>query len=772
MIPISVCIIGKNEEKNIDKCLAPLTSYDFEIIYVDTGSTDRSKELAAKYTDNIYDFTWIDDFSAARNFSLEKASRDYVLVLDCDEYLTDLDLNALCTAIEAHPEGVGQIIRNSYTGNKIGENASIERIDRLFDRRRYHYIYTIHEQVADIRTDATDYERFPVPVTVDHMGYVGTADEKRKKAERNNLLLFQEIERNPTEPYFYFQAAQSYNLIDDYENAYHYYKKAFALPLNPDNLWVHVMADNFIKACIQTNREKEALALYTPVYDDYAQDAAFLCSMASLYLNLSPPQPMKAMMEFVKVLQAPASLTEEDLSGAALYGMGYSNELLGNLPAANSFYEKAAAKNYPAVSQNQVSDSDATLNSRSEADSDTTTDSLSEAGSDATTDSRSEVDSDVTTDSLSEADSDTIADSRSEIAVPLISVCIIGKNEEKNIERCLAPLAKRGFEIIYVDTGSTDRTKELAAKYTDNLYDFEWIGDFSAARNFSISKASHNYVLIIDCDEFLTQIDLKALEAAIDEHPRNVGTIQLDNYCESGGGQICIPNRLERLFHKRYYHYENPIHEQICDIKTGSTYYERYDAPIVADHVGYAGTAEERRRKTERNNELLFQEIAKHPDDPYHYFQAAQSFNLIDDYENAYVYYKKAYELGLDTANPWVYVMASNFINVCVQLGRGDEALALYLPVYNDYASSPAFLSSMGSLYLDLEPPQPLKAVMEFVKVLQAPISPDGIDYSPVALYGMGYSNELMGNSPAALDFYRKSAEKNYPLAQQKLSES
>lgn len=103
MIPISVCIIGKNEEKNIEKCLEPLTHYPFEIIYVDTGSTDRTKELAAKYTDNIYDFEWIGDFSAARNFSLKKASHNYVLVIDCDEYLTDLDLDGLCEAIETHP---------------------------------------------------------------------------------------------------------------------------------------------------------------------------------------------------------------------------------------------------------------------------------------------------------------------------------------------------------------------------------------------------------------------------------------------------------------------------------------------------------------------------------------------------------------------------------------------------------------------------------------------------------------------------------------------
>ena len=71
MIPISVCVIAKNEEKNIEKCLAPLVPYNFEIILVDTGSTDRTKEIARKYTDQIYDFEWVNDFSAARNFSLK-----------------------------------------------------------------------------------------------------------------------------------------------------------------------------------------------------------------------------------------------------------------------------------------------------------------------------------------------------------------------------------------------------------------------------------------------------------------------------------------------------------------------------------------------------------------------------------------------------------------------------------------------------------------------------------------------------------------------------
>lgn len=348
MIPISVCIIGKNEEKNIEKCLAPLMPYDFEIIYVDTGSTDRTKELAAKYTDKIYDFEWIGDFSAARNFSLTKASHNYVLILDCDEYLTALDLDGLYEAIETHPRGsVGMILRKNFSDREYSKNYTDERVERLFHKRYFHYTHLIHEQVADIRTDSTIYERYDVPVVVDHVGYIGTLEEKRRKADRNNALLFKEIEQNPTEPYFYFQVAQSYNLIDDYENAYIYYRKAFDLPLNLENLWVHEMANNFINVMVQTGRAAEALALYTPVYEDYAHSQRFLCGFGALYMNQEPPQYLKAMGEFVKALQYTPESESEDFSGMAFYCIGYVNELLGNLPAAASFLEKAAAKGYP-----------------------------------------------------------------------------------------------------------------------------------------------------------------------------------------------------------------------------------------------------------------------------------------------------------------------------------------------------------------------------------------------------------------------------------------
>ena len=86
-----------------------------------------------------------------------------------------------------------------------------------------------------------------------------------------------------------------------------------------------------------------------------------------------------------------------------------------------------------------------------------------------------------------------------------ISLCMIVKNEERILARCLDSVAELMDEIVIVDTGSTDRTKEIAARYTDKIYDFQWIHDFSAARNFAFSKASMEYIYSADADEVLSE---------------------------------------------------------------------------------------------------------------------------------------------------------------------------------------------------------------------------------------------------------------------------
>lgn len=95
MISISLCMIVKNEEAVIGRCLDSVQKIADEINIVDTGSVDKTKDIAARYTDRIFDFKWIDDFAAARNFSFQQATSDYILWLDADDVFTKKDQELL-----------------------------------------------------------------------------------------------------------------------------------------------------------------------------------------------------------------------------------------------------------------------------------------------------------------------------------------------------------------------------------------------------------------------------------------------------------------------------------------------------------------------------------------------------------------------------------------------------------------------------------------------------------------------------------------------------
>jgi glycosyltransferase involved in cell wall biosynthesis len=92
---ISICIIVKDEKETLARCLACAKKIADEIIVADTGSTDGSKEIAKSFTDKVYDFVWIDDFSAARNFAFSKASKDFLMWLDADDVLPEKSIEHL-----------------------------------------------------------------------------------------------------------------------------------------------------------------------------------------------------------------------------------------------------------------------------------------------------------------------------------------------------------------------------------------------------------------------------------------------------------------------------------------------------------------------------------------------------------------------------------------------------------------------------------------------------------------------------------------------------
>ncbi len=116
MITISLCMIVKNEEDTMEKCLSSAESIADEIVITDTGSSDRTKEIAARFTDKIYDFKWIDDFSAARNFSFSKATMDYILWLDADDIILPEDAVKFRLLKETLDPGVDAVMMRYNTG--------------------------------------------------------------------------------------------------------------------------------------------------------------------------------------------------------------------------------------------------------------------------------------------------------------------------------------------------------------------------------------------------------------------------------------------------------------------------------------------------------------------------------------------------------------------------------------------------------------------------------------------------------------------------------
>ncbi len=150
MITISLCMIVKNEERVLARCLDSLIGLMDEIIIVDTGSTDKTKEIAKKYTDKVYDFAWVDDFSAARNFSFSKATMDYIYVADADEVLDEenrAEFQKLKEAMLPEVEIVQMYYANQKSFNTV-YNFDKEYRPKLYKRlRNFLWVDPIHESV-------------------------------------------------------------------------------------------------------------------------------------------------------------------------------------------------------------------------------------------------------------------------------------------------------------------------------------------------------------------------------------------------------------------------------------------------------------------------------------------------------------------------------------------------------------------------------------------------------------------------------------------------
>jgi len=144
---ISLCMITKDEGRFLENCLDVVKESVDEMIIVDTGSKDRTKEIAKKYKAKVYDFRWCDDFSKARNFSISKATKDWILVLDADEIISKNDLIKIKEIISSNKTDIlgYRLIQKTYYNNEIVSTRGICRVFK--NHKKIKFNYPIHETV-------------------------------------------------------------------------------------------------------------------------------------------------------------------------------------------------------------------------------------------------------------------------------------------------------------------------------------------------------------------------------------------------------------------------------------------------------------------------------------------------------------------------------------------------------------------------------------------------------------------------------------------------
>lgn len=270
-----------------------------------------------------------------------------------------------------------------------------------------------------------------------------------------------------------------------------------------------------------------------------------------------------------------------------------------------------------------------------------------------------------------------------------ISLCMIVKNEEDVIERCLAAVQDIADEIIVVDTGSDDRTKEIVKSYTDKLYDFPWINDFSAARNFAFSLATKKYILWLDADDVILEPDRERFLILKKELDPQVDSVTMPYHlAQDESGNVTSSLRRNRLVKRsRNFAWQGAVHEYL---EVGG-FILNSDVAITHSSV---------RHDSDRNLHIYETRLAKgesfSPRDLYYYAN-----ELMDhaQYEKALEIYQKF----LDTKQGWVednVAACGKAADCCLALNNPEKYLKYVYQSFNYDTPRADFCCRLGFHHL------------------------------------------------------------------------
>lgn len=484
---LSLCMIAKNEADSIARCINSAKGFVDEIIVVDTGSTDNTKEIARTLGAKVIEETWNNDFSAARNISLEHATGDWILFLDCDEELDLASGPVLREAIQSITyEGYFILVTNTTENNLQLTSPSI----RLFrNRKSFRFEGRIHEQIAPaiikqygIRSIAN------INVTIIHHGYDPNTNNIKAKINRN-LEILNSYPEEKRDGFFLYNLGTEYLRLGDQKLALENYLKALDLT-KPGQAFGPILVKRTIATLMAFDRYRvaiEQLQYYQTIYTEY-NDLIYLeafchfkCGRFSKakvclerYLNMPPPPQW--------------------------------------YPTENVYY-LSSAQNLMTILETSAIDKE----------------------------------------------------------YPGLSVCIIGRDESAQIGQCLQSVNEIARELIYVDSGSTDRSPAIAYQMGAKLYSFPWNNNFADTRNFAVSLAGEEWILILDADEVLPDQSRERIVDLIKDARHDGYLLRVCTFLDRNLSTTnCCFKGSCRLFRKDRYRFQGAVLEEIIPFIPGS----------------------------------------------------------------------------------------------------------------------------------------------------------------------------------------------------------
>ncbi|HEY2439863.1 MAG TPA: glycosyltransferase [Solirubrobacteraceae bacterium] len=262
-----------------------------------------------------------------------------------------------------------------------------------------------------------------------------------------------------------------------------------------------------------------------------------------------------------------------------------------------------------------------------------------------------------------------------------LSLCMIVRNEEQMLPRCLAAAAPAVDEMVIVDTGSTDATVEIARSFGATVIEHAWTGSFSEARNISFEAATGDWLLYLDADEILVADDTERLRALTGQTWREAFYLVETSYIGELGDGLAVANNALRVFRNRpEYRFKDRLHEQIAH--TLPTYLPGCveQTPVRVEHYGYLGSFREAKEKSQRNVELLRRQATESAPTPFLHFNLGSEYAAAGDPASAVTELERARTMLEQDGNlgacEYAPALISRLVTVLRLTGRFSQARA------------------------------------------------------------------------------------------------